>query len=86
MLSKKGNEQLMTKSILGKLQTRQNVQNVRPIDYSNGFEDIDKKINKLQKPLETGVMDTDILRNLLAMLLLIYHGMIYIVRTKKSTS
>ena len=76
----------MTKSILGKLQTRQNVQNVRPIDYSNGFEDIDKKINKLQKPLETGVMDTDILRNLLAMLLLIYHGMIYIVRTKKSTS
>ena len=77
---------MLTKSILGKLQTWQNVQNVRPIDYLNGFEDIDKKINKLQKPLETGIMDTDILRNFLAMLLLIYHGMIYIVRTKKSTS
>ena len=51
-----------------------NTGKVQSIDYSDDFEDIDKKMNKLQKLLKTGVMDTDLLRS--AMLALAYQGMI----------
>ena len=57
-----------------------NTGKVQVIDLSNDFEDICKKMNKLQKRLKIGV--TDLLRYLLAMLPLAYQGMIYAVRTK----
>lgn len=57
-----------------------NTGKVQVIDLSNDFEDICKKMNKLQKRLKIGV--TDLLRYLLAMLPLPYQGMIYAVRTK----
>ena len=51
-----------------------NTGKIQSIDYSNDFEDINKKMNKLQKLLKTGLMDTDLLRS--AMLPLAYQEMI----------
>ena len=40
-------------------------------------------MNKLQSLPKTGIMDSDLLRYLPGMLPLVYHRMIYAVRTKK---
>ena len=45
---------------------------MQSIDYSNSFDDINKKIDILQRLLKRGVIDVDLLRYLPAMLLLMF--------------